>query len=559
MRIGSTFLTVAAFLGLAACGGGGGDGGNGGGGPPSTTLSVTNMTPANGATGVSRKNSVVLTFSTTLDIATLSSTTVSLTTATGVQAIITSVAGNTMTVTPLIALAPLIPYRVTIGVGLRGARGEALTGPITASFTTADRQWQTATRLEPVGPTTAEEPKVVADKRGNVIAVWQRRDGQTRSIWSNRYTAGAGWATPVQISTMTNATSSANNPEIDLDVSGNAAVVWDQLDNGVFSIWSNRYIIGTGWGTAVQIQTRTNTTGNALGAHIAFDGLGNALAVWAQAESGVLGIWSNRYTAGGNWGTAVPVEQNSGDADSPQVAFDFTSGKAFAIWNQGDGACKCIWSNQYTPGNGWGTPKMIASGTAQSAFLPQIAVDGFGNAYAVWTQSDDGQQFDIWANRFAAGGAWGSAVIIDDHTGGAGTPKIVADLNGNAYVVWEQTQPTALGLSIRWNRYMAGTGWGTAGLIAPATDPTGTTGGNPQIAFDPNGIAHAVWEHDDGTRTHVRSSRLMPASGWAQPLDTGSTDSAAEPAIAADPSGDLTAVWEQLDGAGVSVWSNRFE
>ena len=558
-NIANGFLAAVALAGLAACGGGGG-GGNGGGGTP-MTLSVRNTTPADGATGVSRKNGVVLTFSTTLDLATLSASTISLATAAGNQPVIASVAGNTLTIAPLFPLAPLLPYRVTVGIGLRGTGGEPLTAPITLSFTTADRQWQTATRIEPTGPTTAEMPKVIADRTGNAIAVWQRRDGQTRSIWSNRYRVGAGWGTAVQISTIASAMSIADEPEIDVDVSGNVVAVWEQMDNGVFGIWSNRDVAGTGtWGTAVQIQTRTNATGTALGPQVTFDALGNALAVWAQQESGVLGIWANRYTAGVGWGTAVQIETNPGDADSPQVAFDRSSGKAFVVWNQRAGACTCIWSNQYTVANGWGTPKMIASGSAVSAFSPRISVDGFGNAYAVWTQSENGTQFDIWSNRFAAGGDWTTAVMIDDHMGGAGSPKIVADASGNAYVVWEQSQTSAPGLSIRWNLYKAGTGWGTAGLVAPAVDALGQTGGNPEIAFDPNGIAHAVWEHGDAVQTHVRSSRLVPfANGWSQPLDAGSTDSAANPAIASDPNGDVTAVWEQTDGTGVSVWSNRFE
>jgi len=149
--------------------------------------------------------------------------------------------------------------------------------------------------------------------------------------------------------------------------------------------------------------------------------------------------------------------------------------------------------------------------------------------------------------------------MIDDHTGGAGSPKIVADLSGNAYAVWEQTLPHSPGTNIRWNLYKAGTGWGTAGLIAPATDTPGGTGGNPEIAFDPNGIAVAVWEHDDGVRTLVRSSHFIPANGWSDPVDAGSTELAASPTLAADPNGDVTAVWEQGDGTGVAVWSNRFE
>jgi hypothetical protein len=568
MRVAKGWPAIVAVLGLAACGGGGyggggngGGGGGGGGGGPPATLTVTKTTPANGATNVARKGSIVITFSTTLDAFSLGLNTVSLTTPAGSPPpFLATAAGNTLTITPIRALPAVVAHRVTVGVGLRGMGGEALSAPIVLDFTTADRQWQTPTRIEPVGPTTAERPRVVVDALGNAFAVWQRRDGLTRSVWANRYVLGTGWGTAAQISVVGSTESSANLPEIAVDASGNATVVWEQSDNGLSSIWSNRYVNGTGWGTATQIQTRTAVTGDAFTPHIAVDALGNALAVWEQFEGGIFEIWSNRYTAGATWGTAVPVETNPGSASSARVAFDETTGRAFAVWRQGSGTCLCVWSSQFTTGAGWSTPKMIANGSAMTAPTPQIAVDGFGSAYAVWTESDDAQHFDVWSNRFTGGGDWGTPVMIDDHGGGSGPPRIVADLNGNAYVVWEQTQANTPGTTIRWNLYKTGAGWGTPGLIASTTDVASGTGGNPDITFDPNGIAHVAWEHDDGVKIHVRSSRLLPsASDWSAAADAHSTDSVAGPQLAVDATGDVTAVWEQNDGAGVAVWSNRFE
>src|SRR5215510_10145841 len=106
MEITKGWPALVALCALAACGGGGdGGGGNGGG---SSALSLTSATPANGATSVARNGSIVLTFSTTLDPATVARN-VSLTTAAGNQTVITSFAGNTLTVAPLNKLAPMLP------------------------------------------------------------------------------------------------------------------------------------------------------------------------------------------------------------------------------------------------------------------------------------------------------------------------------------------------------------------------------------------------------------------------------------------------------------------
>ena len=55
------------------------------------------------------------------------------------------------------------------------------------------------------------------------------------------------------------------------------------------------------------------------------------------------------------------------------------------------------------------------------------------------------------------------------------------------------------------NRYLPGSGWGTAELIE--TEDLGDAE-FPQIAVDPDGNAIAVWYQDDGTRINVWANRL---------------------------------------------------
>ena len=99
------------------------------------------------------------------------------------------------------------------------------------------------------------------------------------------------------------------------------------------------------------------------------------------------------------WGTAVLIEtDNAGDAGLPQVAVD-GSGNAIAVWGQSDGTRYNIWANRYVVGTGWGTAGLIETNNAGDAGYPQVAVDGSGNAIAVWGQYD-GTRYNIWANSF---------------------------------------------------------------------------------------------------------------------------------------------------------------
>jgi hypothetical protein len=208
-------------------------------------------------------------------------------------------------------------------------------------------------------------------------------------IWSNRYTVGTGWGTPEQLETL-----AAADSQIAMDANGNALAVWVQGDGTTSYIWSRRYTPGSGWDTAMQV-----SAGAATSPQTAFDTHGNALVAWKQSDGTYTHIWSSRYTAQGGWGTPAQVDPvMAANSTDPQIASD-TGGNALAVWQQGDGTRTNIWSNRYTADRGWGTAEMIETDNAGDETLPQIAVDAHGNALAVWQQSN-GARTDIWSNRF---------------------------------------------------------------------------------------------------------------------------------------------------------------
>lgn len=70
-------------------------------------------------------------------------------------------------------------------------------------------------------------------------------------------------------------------------------------------------------------------------------------------------------------------------------------------------------------------------------FNPEIAGDDYGNAVAVWQQSD-GKRVNIRANRFVAGVGWGSASRIESGHSNSGEPVVAVDVQGHALVVWHR-------------------------------------------------------------------------------------------------------------------------
>jgi hypothetical protein len=80
------------------------------------------------------------------------------------------------------------------------------------------------------------------------------------------------------------------------------------------------------------------------------------------------------------------------------VAVD-PNGNATAVWRQNDGIWNNIWSNRYPAGGPWGTAVLIETDDANHALAPTVVVDPNGNVTAAWYQ-EYGTRDNIWSNRY---------------------------------------------------------------------------------------------------------------------------------------------------------------
>ncbi|MGB8329977.1 MAG: hypothetical protein WCE62_07600, partial [Polyangiales bacterium] len=238
----------------------------------------------------------------------------------------------------------------------------------------------------------ASGPQVAVNASGNAVAVWAHSNGVRSDIWSNRYTQGGGWGVEGRIET--NDAGAASAPQVTLDANGNAVAVWQQSDGTRFDIWSNRYTT-SGWGRAERIEF--DDQGDAVTPQLGSDTLGNAVAVWVRS-AGTREVWANLYTGSGGWGTAERIDaSNTTDAREPRLAVD-PSGSAVAVWRQSGGGGDSIWSNRYTPGDGWADAQRIDSETAGTRPDAEVAIDADGDATAIWSVGGS-PGAGIWFNR----------------------------------------------------------------------------------------------------------------------------------------------------------------
>jgi O-glycosyl hydrolase len=138
MRFGMACLLVSAALLVSGCGGS--SSGTSTPPPPPTAPTVTSIAPASGATGVAVNSALTATFSMSMNSATITSSTFTLTgpgSATVSGTVTYAAGGSVATFTPSANLAFGTAYTATITTGAADSSGTALSANYTWTFTTA--------------------------------------------------------------------------------------------------------------------------------------------------------------------------------------------------------------------------------------------------------------------------------------------------------------------------------------------------------------------------------------------------------------------------------------
>jgi uncharacterized protein YheU (UPF0270 family) len=183
----------------------------------------------------------------------------------------------------------------------------------------------------------------------------------------------------------------------------------------------------------------------------------NAIIVWYQYDGTASGrqIFKSEYRSGSWTHPSSPTDNISPDGQFawiPQVAMD-NSGNAVIVWRQSDGTNNQIFKSEYRGGS-WTHPSSLAdniSPNGDNAGSPQAAMDNSGNAVIVWQQGDGttncdgGSCSNIFKSEYRSGSWTHPASLIDNISQdgwGAGAQQAAMDNNGNAVIVWKQSDGT---------------------------------------------------------------------------------------------------------------------
>jgi hypothetical protein len=340
--------------------------------------------------------------------------------------------------------------------------------------------------------------------------------------------------------------SEATSPQVVVDRNGNWTVSWERSVESNVVIETASRTPGGSWSEPVEV------TEFASGADpepfLAVDWEGNNTIVWVQEKT----VMSSVRTFLGEWGEPIPLSE--GESFTPQAAMD-GRGDATAVWMHYDGFHYVV-ESAYRPEQGeWGEATLLSE-PGEEGGNPHVAISGGitgnGNSLVIWQGEDEGEERLRAAYR-PHGGEWGEAADLSDPGEHVESPRAAIDLDGNALAVWAGNTGELGDNDIVHAAYMpVGEEWEEPVVLSAA----GGNGFPNDVVFDTHGNASVIWQRWDGTTNLVQTAYRPAGEEWEAPVDLSEEGKRAMDAhIVLDAPGSSTAA----DGDATAIWTSGSE
>ncbi len=256
-------------------------------------------------------------------------------------------------------------------------------------------------------------------------------------------------------------------------------------------------------------------------------------------------------TRDGSFGTQGTIATAGGQSIQVAMAAD---GSAIASWSQDDGNGYDVWVNRYAAG-AWGTPRLLRQVNGGNAYQSSVAMTPGGDGIVLFGINVTGGTYQVRSYRYTAStNLWGAEQTVLDLTGNGGSPpRVGIDDAGNAYAA------VANGASMYLLRSASGGGaWTSSGPYAVGTSYQGFF----TLGVGGGGVAHAVWMLGPAGNTDLMASRYV-AGAWTTPvaIDGAASGEPTYPNVAVGQDGDAvvgyhnaTGVYYQLFAVGGTAW-----
>jgi len=352
-------------------------------------------------------------------------------------------------------------------------------------------------------------PQVAMDISGNAIIVWSQGGRIFKSEFRN-----STWNHPVS-SDYISPTGTASKPSVAMNDFGYAIIVWQQSDGSNIQIFKSEYKDGI-WVHPSSLTDNITPDGtDASYARVAIDNNGDAIIVWQQentedpivTEVFMSGFRDSTWNHPEDLDDHINPDNPGMNCSSPKVTMD-NLGNAIIVWENGQ-----IYMSEYR-NDAWIHPAIdnyINPLADQYAYHPQVAMDDNANAIIVWQQN-----YKILKSEYR-NATWHNPASLDDRINPDGqdawTPQVAMDNNENAIIVWQQMVESIW--HIFKSEYRNDT-WINPSDVTDNISPGGQNAVIPKVAMDNNDTALIVWEQNGISNPQIFKSEYRNSS-WIYP------------------------------------------
>jgi hypothetical protein len=214
---------------------------------------------------------------------------------------------------------------------------------------------------------------------GDAVVAWWRGRGRANVVQATVRRAGGRFSPRVNLSPVTRV---AGSVAVAIDPAGDTTVTWNGWDGDAYTAQTVYGPAATGFGMPVTLSAAGN---DGSVTEPAMDGAGNTLVAWTESDPDELttnGVVRISLRAPG--GTFSAPANISDAGRFPRLAMN-PAGAAVAVWDRGTGDIYStgVRAAVRAPGGSF-SASVLLSGRQQVSALPTVAIDGSGNAIAVW-------------------------------------------------------------------------------------------------------------------------------------------------------------------------------
>jgi hypothetical protein len=386
-------------------------------------------------------------------------------------------------------------------------------------------------------------PDVALDAKGDTVVVWAQAKGSVWAIQSVYRPAAGTWGAPQTLSTPADHVTS---PQVAI-AGSNVVAIWERYDGASKSLITQTADRDSATGVW-SVPTSLSTSGrDGQEPRIAVNARGDTVAVWASVSIRGWTVESAYRPAGGSWQTTVPLDSLGPGTGAPAVVIDGL-GVATAVWATTQGSGYKVSAATRQADGTWSKPVALSGLDRNGSITPQLALEGNNDVTAVWSRSFGSTTGLEITTKSAASGTWSPVRRLFPSAPAAVAPQIATNPKGDGVIVWTSSAPS--GLSVMASVRRPGGPWGKP----IALRDTGSGALAPQVALDWHGAALAVWTHPVAGNSRVQAAALPPVgSKWstARSLSTAGAD-ALTPQAALDTDGDGAVTWARYNNSGQS-------